>query len=208
MRLLEPVTKPARQRKMMFQADAHARRRFFTAALSKELRNSQRINGLSVRRGDTVRVMRGDHKGFEGKVSRVDTRKYKVYVEGLTREKVDGTAIPVSVHPSKIMITNLNLDDKWRKKIVERRKLGLQRIEETAVKPVVKSVAKPARITKEMAEAKPIPAAPEVSKPKTRRKRTTKPAKPEEKVTKKKGEPKPRQRRARTKKATKTEGES
>jgi ribosomal protein L24 len=59
--------------------------------------------------------MRGDRKGSEGKVSKVDRRKYRIFVEGITREKVDGSAIPVAVHPSKVMITNLNLDDKWRR---------------------------------------------------------------------------------------------
>jgi ribosomal protein L24 len=38
-----------------------------------------------------------------------------LFVEGITREKVDGTAIQVPIHPSKVMITNLNLDDKRRR---------------------------------------------------------------------------------------------
>jgi len=59
--------------------------------------------------------MRGDKKGTEGKVTRVDRSKYRLFVEGITREKVDGTAIQVPIHPSKVMITSLNLDDKWRR---------------------------------------------------------------------------------------------
>jgi large subunit ribosomal protein L24 len=59
--------------------------------------------------------MRGDRKGLEGKVTRVDRKNYRINVEGITREKVDGTAIQVPIHPSKVMITNLNLDDKWRR---------------------------------------------------------------------------------------------
>ncbi len=208
MRLFEAATKPAKQRRMLFQADAHARRKFFTAALSKELKNSQKIDGLSVRRGDTVRILRGDHKGFEGKVSRVDTRKYKVYVEGLTREKVDGTAIPVSVHPSKILITHLNLDDKWRKKIVERRKLGLQQIKEGVMKPLTKAVSKPAKAAEQKAQAEPIQAIAAEPKPKIRRRRTPKPAKSKEEAAKQQGEPKPRQKRTKSKEPKKTEGES
>ena len=34
---------------------------------------------------------------------------------------MDGTSIPVPIHPSKVMITRLNLDDKWRKKTLERK---------------------------------------------------------------------------------------
>jgi len=59
--------------------------------------------------------MRGDRKGLEGKVTRVDRKEYRIFVEGVTREKVDGTTTFVPIHPSKVMITSLNLDDKWRR---------------------------------------------------------------------------------------------
>jgi len=59
--------------------------------------------------------MRGDRKGLEGKVTRVDRKNYRIFIEGVTREKVDGTTAFVPIHPSKVMITSLNLDDKWRR---------------------------------------------------------------------------------------------
>jgi len=74
-----------------------------------------------VRTIDTVKITRGDRKGFEGKVSRVDRKKYRIFVEGVTREKVDGTTTLIPIHPSKVMITRLNLDDKWRRKMLERK---------------------------------------------------------------------------------------
>jgi ribosomal protein L24 len=42
----------------------------------------------------------------------------------VTREKVDGTTVPIPIHPSKVMITRLNLDDKWRREILERKSAG------------------------------------------------------------------------------------
>jgi large subunit ribosomal protein L24 len=105
------------------------------APLSQELISSKGAKALPVRKGDTVRIMRGDHTGFEGKVSRIDLKKYRIFIEGLTREKVDGTNIFVSVHPSKVMIKSLKLDDKWRQGIVERKKeLELPKKEKEAVK--------------------------------------------------------------------------
>lgn len=77
---------------------------------------------MPVRKGDTVRILRGDNKGFEGKVSRIDRKSFRIYVEGLTREKVDGTNIFLPIHPSKVQIRNLNLDDKWRKDVFARKK--------------------------------------------------------------------------------------
>ncbi len=116
------VKNPRKQRKMLFNAPAHIRHKLMAAPLSKELAASRGAKTLPVRKGDTVRIQRGDNKGFEGKVSRVDLKEYRIYIEGLTREKVDGTNIFISVHPSKVMIRNLNLDDKRRKDVLERKK--------------------------------------------------------------------------------------
>lgn len=204
MQALKPVTKPTKQRKMLFQAPDHIRYKFFAAPLSPQLKKSHKVKTIPVRSGDTVRVMRGDHKGFEGKITRVDRRKYRVYVEGLTREKVDGTAIFVPVHPSKVMITNLNLDDKWRKKILERKKTTVEKVEiapEKPSEPVIE--AKP-----EITEEKPkITEKPKEKKPRTVKRKTAKPvaAKTEKEKTEKKEE-KPKKPRAKRKTTKKAEG--
>ena len=109
------TSKSRKQRKRLCQAPLHRRYKRFTAHLSPELKKSHNINSIPVRTGDTVKIMRGDRKGFEGKVSRVDRTNYRIFVEGVTREKVDGTTTLIPVHPSKVMITRLNLDDKWRR---------------------------------------------------------------------------------------------
>jgi len=132
---MKSSAKPKKQRRTLFQAANHERHKHFSAHLSAELRKLYDTRTLPIRRGDTVRIMRGDHKGFEGKVSRVDRKKYRVYAEGLTREKVDGTTIFVPTHPSKTMLINLNVEDKWRKQILERKK-GIQKAtERVAEKP-------------------------------------------------------------------------
>ena len=114
------TTQPTKQRKRLFQASLHERYRRFSAPLTPSLKASHKTNSTPVRVGDTVRVMRGDRKGFEGKITRVDRKKYRVFVEGLTREKVDGSTIQIPIHPSKVMITALNLDDKWRREALKR----------------------------------------------------------------------------------------
>ena len=115
------ITSPRRQRKSLYQAPLHERYRRFSAPLTPELKTSHNTNSLPVRTADTVRIMRGDRKGLEGKVIEVDRKNYRIFVEGVTREKVDGTTIPVPIHPSKVMIVNLNLDDKWRREILKRK---------------------------------------------------------------------------------------
>lgn len=106
---------PRKQRKMLFNAPLHVRNKLFSAPLSTALKATHRVSSVTVRSGDTVRVMRGDKKGVEGKVARVERSKCRLFVEGVTREKVDGTPIQIPIHPSKVMITSLNLDDKKRR---------------------------------------------------------------------------------------------
>ena len=133
MQTVKRVKDPRKQRKMHFNAPAHIRHKLMAAPLAPELVKSRGAKSLPVRKGDTVRVVRGDRKGFEGKISRIDLKGYRLYIEGLTREKVDGTTIFISLHPSKVMIKNLNLNDKWRKDVVERKKQQATK-EEAAVK--------------------------------------------------------------------------
>jgi len=165
------VKNPDKQRKMHFNAPAHVRHKLMSAPLSKELVASRGVKTLPVRKGDTVRIQRGDNKGFEGKVSRVDLKAYRVYIEGLTREKVDGTNIFLSTHPSKIQIRNLNLDDNWRKDILTRKKEAPkpERKEKPKVKPAKaeKTEPKVEEIKEEKPEEAPLieeEAVPEVAK--------------------------------------------
>lgn len=125
--------KPKKQRKTYFQAPHHLRYKNLSAPLDQELRASYNVRTIPVRSGDTVRVIRGDRKGFEGKISRVSRKNYKIHIEGLTREKTDGTTIFIPIHPSKVMVIRLNLNDKWRKKILERKKEANLKVEKQKV---------------------------------------------------------------------------
>jgi len=203
MQTMKPVTKPTKQRRMLYQAPDHIRHRLFAAPLSSELKASQGVKALPVRSGDTVRIMRGDHKGFEGKITDVDRKKYRIYVEGLTREKVDGTTIFVPIHPSKVVITKLNLDDKWRKEVLERKKEVGKKAEEVVKKP-------PEEVVKAKEEAIEEKVTVEKKPKRRRRKVARKPAveKAEEKakVTKKEEKPKAKKKGAKRKVSKKTEG--
>jgi large subunit ribosomal protein L24 len=163
------VKNPGKQRKRLFNAPAHIRHKLMSAPLSHELTASKGAKTLPVRRGDTILIKRGDNKGFEGKVSRVDLKAYRIYVEGLTREKVDGTNIFLPIHPSKVEIRSLNLDDKWRKNILDRKQVTVK-AEKPKAKPVKKTEKAPAKTKAAIEEEKAIEAvfeeepSPEVAK--------------------------------------------
>jgi large subunit ribosomal protein L24 len=94
-----------------------------------ELRTTYGRRSVQVRTGDTVRIVRGDFSGVEGKVSDIDTTRQRLFVEGVTREKVAGTSEKVSVHCTKVMITRLNLDDKWRADSLKEPKIVVEKVE-------------------------------------------------------------------------------
>lgn len=122
MTTLTKSKKPSKQRKAMFQAPLHIRRKFMTAPLSDELVEKYGVKRLPVRKGDKVRIMRGEFTGVEGKVTRVDLRKMRIYVEGVTRQRMDGTPVFVPIHPSKVIILELDLSDQKRKELIEKKK--------------------------------------------------------------------------------------
>ena len=132
---LTSSAKPSKQRKALYNAPLHLRRKLMTAPLSRELREKYGIRRLPVRKGDVVKIMRGSWKGHEGKVVRVDLRKLRIYIEGVQMKKADQTPVYYSIHPSKVMIVKLDLSDKWRKEIIERKKSLKEKleVEETSV---------------------------------------------------------------------------
>jgi len=99
----------------------HLRHKLFNAPLSPELRKELGIKRLPIRKGDVVRILRGDWKGHEGKVVKVDLKRVRIHVEGVTIKRADGTPVYYPIHPSKVMIIKLGEVDKVRKKIIERR---------------------------------------------------------------------------------------
>ena len=93
----------------------------FGAPLSEELRGKHGHRSVRPIKGDGVRIVRGSFKGIEGKVTGVDSELGKLFIEGVTREKqAGGKTSPVPIDASKVVVTNLNLEDKLRKQRLEK----------------------------------------------------------------------------------------
>lgn len=109
--------KARKQRKAFYNAPLHIRRKNVSSHLSKELSKEYGLRALQVRKGDTVRIMRGDEDilGMEGRVAAVFTRTGRVSVDGVTVAKADGTQTARPVHASKVEIIKLDLSDPKRK---------------------------------------------------------------------------------------------
>ena len=112
-------SKARKQRKAFFNAPLHQRRKQISAHLEENLLLKYDKRRIPVVKGDTVKIMRGAFKGHENKVAKVHLKKHLVEVEGVTITKADGKQIAKSVHPSNLLITKLNLTDKWRRRRLE-----------------------------------------------------------------------------------------
>ncbi|BAN89735.1 50S ribosomal protein L24 [Aeropyrum camini] len=124
MPVLTKSRQPRKQRRALYRAPLHARQKLVSATLSPELREKYGVRSLPVRKGDKVRILRGDFKGHEGKVVKVDLRRLRIYIDGVTVTKADGTPVFRPIHPSNVMIIELDLSDEYRKRIIERRAKG------------------------------------------------------------------------------------
>lgn len=91
-----------------------------SAPLSKELRQQYKIKSIPIRKEDEVTVVRGSKKGSEGKVSSVYRLKFSIQLEKLQVEKSSGASVPINIHPSKVVVTKLYLDD-TRKALIQKK---------------------------------------------------------------------------------------
>jgi large subunit ribosomal protein L24 len=117
---------PRKQRKATYDAPTHKRRKLMSSHLSPELRVKYDIRSLPVRKGDVVKVLRGDAgekgvRGKEGRVTDVFRRDLRIAVEGVNVKKADNSEVARKIHPSNVMIVRLDLTDPLRRAKVEAR---------------------------------------------------------------------------------------
>ena len=98
----------------MVSTPKHIRDKSICSTLTEDLREQYNRRSIRVIKGDTVRVMRGEYTGIEGKVEKVNTRRGTLSIEGVQREKVRGGNVKVQIHSSNVRVSGLNLDDKYR----------------------------------------------------------------------------------------------
>jgi len=122
---------------MIYQASHHHRSKQLGGMLSKELQEKYHKNSARVVKGDNVKVMRGEFKGIEGKVTQVSPERHGIAIEGIKREKLKGGSVDLYIHPSNLMITGLNLEDKWRQNKLEGQKAKIPK--EKSVEPIKES---------------------------------------------------------------------
>lgn len=128
-------TQPRKERKTLYNLPAHKRRGQISAHLDESLLLKYNTRSVVLRKGDTVRIMRGEFKGTSGKILTVNTRTRKVTVDGVTVSKAKSTQVARPLDASNLVITKLDLTDPLR-----RTALGAE-AEAEAAKPAAKKAA-------------------------------------------------------------------
>lgn len=100
----------------------HKREKLLGASLSENLREQHNRRSIRVTKGDTVRILRGEYVGIEGKVEKVNTVRSTLSIEGVQREKIRGGKVKVQIHASNVQIISLNTDDEYRMKGTRKKK--------------------------------------------------------------------------------------
>ncbi len=126
--------KPKKQRKMLYSKPLHRQKESVNAHLNKSLRKELGKRSLPIRKGDTVKVMRGKNRNAAGKVTEINRKRGRVFMDSLKRKKSDGKEIFVSITASNLLLTELNRDDEKRFKRQKSVKAGKSAKREPAQK--------------------------------------------------------------------------
>ena len=98
----------------------HQLDKYIRSPLSENLRSEYNKRNARVIKGDTVKVLRGEYKNVEGKVEKVKTGRSTLFIEGIQREASKGGKVKVQIHSSNVIITSLNLHDKYRSNVIRK----------------------------------------------------------------------------------------
>ena len=127
MRIIMSSKQPRKQRLAHYTAPYHRRHREMSAPIDRGLRERQLSRGfmypraIPVRKGDRVMIVRGEGKtGTASKVAKIDRKARKVYVEGFTYFKSDGTELQRPIDASNLVIINPDWSDVRRRKLLNR----------------------------------------------------------------------------------------
>lgn len=137
---------------MIYRATYTTKSKQLGSALSKDLHKKYGRRSVRVIEGDSIRIVRGEYKGVDGKISKISTQKNSVSIEGIKKEKTKGDKFDVYIHTSNLLVTSLNTGDKWRMARLEGKDPRKQPKDVPKEKPAGEEIVK--KVSKETKEVK------------------------------------------------------
>mgnify|MGYP001156706976 FL=1 len=114
------MVKRSKIMKEYYNAPQHTVSKRISASLSDSLQSQYNTKTVRLRKNDVVKILRGEYKNLDGKITHVYLADGTISVDGITREKLAGGTTPVKIHASNVMVTSLDLKDSKRKTKLER----------------------------------------------------------------------------------------
>ncbi|MGB9719165.1 MAG: 50S ribosomal protein L24 [Candidatus Anstonellales archaeon] len=99
-------------RKKQYALPMHRKKALLSVHLSKELKAKIKKRAATVKKGDRIKVMRGDFKGRSGIVAHVDYKNATITVEGISKRNSKGVDVLVPLRPSNLMIVEKKFEEK------------------------------------------------------------------------------------------------
>ncbi len=107
-------SKPKKQRKFHYDKPLHMKQQCLASHLDKKLAKQLEKRSIPIRKGDTMKVMRGGMKGKSGKITGVNYGKGIVFIENIMRKKANGEEVQVPLKASNLLVTDLDKSDSKR----------------------------------------------------------------------------------------------
>lgn len=132
--------KPRKQRNALLKVKNHQVSKLFTAPMNEALQEVYGIKRIPVRVGDSVRIVKGEFVGIEGKITSINKKTRKLIIEEATLQKRSGENYFVPISVSNVIVTKFETDkagnkiDPWRENRIIERKAKLELIESKAPK--------------------------------------------------------------------------
>lgn len=112
---MNPTSKKARkQRAFFFHLPLHVRQKRLSVHASDAIHKETKKRAVPVRKGDTVKVLRGDEKGKSGKVTGTNYQNQTVFIEKILRKKAGGKEVAIPIQASNLLLVELNREDEAR----------------------------------------------------------------------------------------------
>ena len=107
-------SKPSKSRKAFYTHALHHAVKHLAAHLSESLAKELGKRSMTIRKGDTVKIMRGAFAGKEGKVTSVAAKTRRIFIEKITKKKSNGSDWQVPLDASKVMVIDVDRSDRKR----------------------------------------------------------------------------------------------
>ena len=102
-------SKTRTNRRKYYKAESEKKRKMMSSGIEKIFRDNHNIKTMPLRKGDEVKIVRGNQKGKNGKIIQCSRKYGYIYINSVTYKKANGEEIYKPIHPSNVLIQKLVL---------------------------------------------------------------------------------------------------